>query len=135
MMSSVTPSLKNSLSGSALMFANGSTAIDCSCALPPAPPLAIPATGSASTTSAPVENRSSGAFASSRDHASDGGGNRRTHRGDVGRRVNEALRQYRLTFPPVNGGSPVEHLVEHAAQREEIAPSVDVLPRACSGLM
>ena len=84
-----------------------------------------------------VANRSAGVRASARATAAStlSGTSGRTTRTGVGTVLNR-LAMIACAVGPVNGGSPGQHLVEHAAERVDVAAPVDVAsPVACSGLM
>ncbi len=93
-------------------------------------------TSSARTSSAALPNRSSGVLASARAIASDTAG--RDAAGRVQRRwgLGEVLRDDRLGVGAGEGRAAGQHLVEHAAERIDVArASTPAVPVACSGLM
>ena len=116
MISSVIPSLKYSFSGSALMLANGSTAIAFGAACSSGPPAACAAgrcrrratmARSASANSAAVGKRSTGVRASARVTASStASGTSRVAR-TLGIGETNRLAMIACGVGPVNGGSPV----------------------------
>ena len=145
MISSVIPSLKYSFSGSALMLASGSTAMDFAAAAAP--------TG----VRAPAGSRSRCSACSSAS-ANSRGRREAVHRGPGQRAVTIAWstasgtsriartcgtgETNRLAMIGLRGGAGErrlagQHLVQHAAQAVEVAPAVDRPARrtACSGLM
>ena len=134
MMSSVMPSLKYSLSGSALMFANGSTATDASGL--EGETAGVSSDRNASTSTAPVACRSPGVFSSSRDTArliANGTDARRSVTG--GGVYTKRFATTACAVDPVNGSSPVS--ISYSTQPSEnksLRPSRSS-PDACSGLM
>src|SRR5213592_4444024 len=134
--SSLMPSLRYSLSGSALAFTNGSTAME---RVLPTSDGAAPGRVSsrAAVNSATLANRSAGAFASARASACStaaGASGRRARSGAGGSL--KCLATMARALSPENGGSPAS--ISYTTQARAYSshrPSSSRSPAACSGLM
>ena len=133
MSSSVSPSLKYSFSGSVLRLVKGSTAIDVSRrarsgARAAGAAGAVAWARNAATTWAPVliplVRRT---LEEPRHRVGDDGRHLRARVGDGGRRVGEALGDDGVQRRAGERGLARQHLVHHAAEREEVAAAVHVV--------
>ena len=136
MISSEMPSAKYSLSGSGLMLANGSTAMDRG-GSKAGDGVVAPAPARASTTSAAVAGRSAALLASSRASTSRTATGTPVRTCETGRgSASSCWCTTTAMEPPVNGGWPVSisYSTQPSAYRSA-RPSTPASPAACSGLM